>query len=114
MKIYLQKKVTIFVFFLALFTSLVSKAQYCVAPHTSASPCISNVDFSSISNSSGTTCAVPSYTSYPTSNFTATLTKGLSYNLTVVSTGATDNKIVNNDKKKTNFVTFFFKYIFIS
>ena len=93
MKIYLQKKVTIFVFFLALFTSLVSKAQYCVAPHTSASPCISNVDFSSISNSSGTTCAVPSYTSYPTSNFTATLTKGLSYNLTVVSTGATDNKI---------------------
>ncbi|MEN9369175.1 MAG: hypothetical protein RI952_40 [Bacteroidota bacterium] len=76
-----------------LITSNSAKAQYCTAPHTSASPCISNVVFSTISNSSGTTCAVPSYTNYPTTTFTATLIKGLSYNMSVVSTGTSDNKV---------------------
>ena len=71
----------------------IAQAQYCTAPHTSASPCISSVVFSSISNSSGTTCAVPSYTNYPTSTFTATLIKGLAYNMSVVTTGTSDNKV---------------------
>ena len=91
MKIYLQKKVTIFV--LALFTSLVAKAQYCTAPHTVSSQCISSVVFSTISNSTPSTCALPSYTSYPASTFTATLTKGSTYNMSVVVGVGGDNKV---------------------
>ncbi len=69
------------------------QAQYCTPPHTSATPCISDVVFATINNSSGAACAVPSYTNYPTSAFTAVLTKGLTYNMSVVSTGASNNKI---------------------
>ena len=78
---------------ITLLTSNAVKAQYCVAPHTSASQCISSVVFSTISNSTPSTCALPSYTSYPASTFTATLTKGLTYNMSVVVGVGGDNKV---------------------
>jgi hypothetical protein len=70
-----------------------ARAQYCTPPHTSASPCIATVVFATINNNSGTSCAVPSYTDYPTSAFTAVLTKGSVYNMSVVSTGTSANKV---------------------
>jgi len=76
-----------------LITSNSAQAQYCTAPHTSASQCISSVVFSTISNSTPSTCALPSYTSYPASTFTATLIKGLTYNMNVVVGVGGDNKV---------------------
>jgi hypothetical protein len=78
---------------ITLLTSNTAKAQYCTAPHTVASQCISSVVFSTISNSTATTCALPSYTNYPSSAFTATLMKGLTYNLSVVIGVGGDNKV---------------------
>ena len=78
---------------ITLLTSNTAKAQYCVAPHTTSSQCISSVVFSTISNSTASTCALPSYTSYPSSAFTATLIKGLTYNMNVVVGVGGDNKV---------------------
>ena len=78
---------------ITLLTSNTAKAQYCTAPHTSSSQCISSVVFSTISNSTPSTCALPSYTSYPASTFTATLTKGSTYNMSVVVGVGGDNKV---------------------
>ena len=98
-KIFAMKKliqtlfIGIIILSITLLTSNTAKAQYCVAPHTTSSQCISSVVFSTISNSTASTCALPSYTSYPSSAFTATLIKGLTYNMNVVVGVGGDNKV---------------------
>lgn len=56
--------------------------------HSSASACISSVTIGTISNNSGTTCSLPSYTAYPTASFTTDLSLGQTYPLSVTSSSA--------------------------
>jgi hypothetical protein len=51
--------------------------------HTAAGSCISVISINTLSNNSGTACAVPSYTAYPAASFTTNLAKNQTYPITV-------------------------------
>jgi len=63
---------------------------YCSANlHGSASPCINEVIFNTLSNNTAAAaCALPAYTAYPTATTTTNLEQGQFYSLTTTSSGS--------------------------